>query len=224
MKSRSTEPAREAVFVGQRVERLTAVSDGSDHADDPVINAGVRPDTLGHFGVGGGQFDRVHLRLAVPPRRFAARCSRSRCRAPTPASGRRGGPRRRAAAPFSSPTFTSIDFSVANVSMVASTSSMSPRLRIGLDVGRAGLLPAVADLAGPDEVGHADREAPERRTQERQPPFHAHGRQPMPMAQRNGLQCCPRVCPCQIIRPVKLARMFAMALRCTTTDGGAETA
>jgi len=44
----------------------------------------------------------------------------------------------------------------------------------------------------------------------------------MQMAQRDKLRCCPRVCPCQIIRPVKLARMFAMALRCTTTDGGAE--
>jgi hypothetical protein len=77
-----------------------------------------------------------------------------------------------------------------------------------------------ADLAGPDEVGHADREAPERRTQEWQPPFQGDDRQPMRMAQRDGLRCCPRVCPCQIILPVKLARMFAMALRCTTTDGG----
>jgi hypothetical protein len=100
-----------------------------------------------------------------------------------------------------------MDFSVANVSMVANTSSTSPRR-------------ALADLAGPDEVGHADREAPERRTQEWQPPFQGDDRQPMRMAQRDGLRCCPRVCPCQIILPVKLARMFAMALRCTTTDGG----
>ena len=39
----------EAVFVGQRVERLSAVPDSAHHAGDPVVDTGVRlitPESL----------------------------------------------------------------------------------------------------------------------------------------------------------------------------------
>ena len=50
----------EPVFAGQRVEGQAAVADRADHTRDPVANAGVRPDTPRHFGVGGRALAREH--------------------------------------------------------------------------------------------------------------------------------------------------------------------
>jgi len=69
-------PGCEAVLGAQRVERSAAVTNGADDAGDPVGDAGMGPDTLRHFGVGGRALDGEHLgrrrRTGDPQRAVAA--------------------------------------------------------------------------------------------------------------------------------------------------------
>ena len=45
----------------QRIQRVSAVSDGAHHAGNPIGHTGMRPDLAGIGGVGFGKLDRVHL-------------------------------------------------------------------------------------------------------------------------------------------------------------------
>ena len=57
----------ETVLGCQRVERLSAIADGSDHAGDAVVDTGVRPNSLGHFGIGRRKLDGEHLGVRCGP-------------------------------------------------------------------------------------------------------------------------------------------------------------
>ena len=130
---------------------LPAVTDGADHAGDAVVDPGVRPDPSGHFGVGRRQLDGEHL---------GVRCGPGDAQRAVAAVGAELERQLRVGA---------TDGGVEQLTLLVADVDQHRLLDgelvdrcehvidvaapgVGLDVGRAGGFPAVADLTGLDEA------------------------------------------------------------------------
>jgi len=168
----------EPVFAGQRVEGQAAVADRPDHTRDPVIDAGVRPNTPRHFGVGGRELDREHLG------RWSGAGDSQRAVAAV-------GPQfqRHARVGAADRGVEQLALLVADVDQERllmcelvdlgdHVVDVAPAC-VGDDVVGSGGFAPVADLAGLGDVPSPDRQPPERPAQKRHPLLQGHDRQRM---------------------------------------------
>ena len=204
-------PGAETVLVRQRIECLAAIPDAADHAGNAVVDTRVRPNPAGHFGIGRRELDAVHLR-----RRGRAGDSQRAVAAVGAEFERSSGVR---TADGGVEQLALLDSSVANLSMVASTSSTSPRRALASTYAAQ-----ASSRPSPNwpVFLNRGRPIPSRHTDERR---NGIRRFKLTVASLDGCQAesagiLQRVCSSGPIRTVKLSRMFAMPL-CLTTDGGA---
>ena len=213
-------PGAEAVLVGQRVERRAAVADGADHTGDPVVDAGVRPRSAAPRGVGRRELDGEHLgrrrRAGDPQRAVAAVGAQLQREARVGAAD--GGVEQRA-------------LLVADVDQERLlVGELVDRCQHVVDVAPAGVghhvvgggrLASVADLAGLGDV--AGTRPPAAETTSAGTAIRCFRLMVASLSGR--LADRARTLPAGLarpgLRPVKLARMFAMGVGCLTSDGPA---